>query len=122
MADDLLVSDSLTACAMAQFALYPENGEVLRHLLGSESPVFLQSIPISGVSSERSFEQWADVRDFLRTSTGEIAIALRGFDRQSGIPRVTMNPKDDAQISLDDDVVVLTRLNIAVIQSDDGRE
>jgi uncharacterized protein (DUF4415 family) len=84
--------------------------------------VFLQSIPISGVSSERSFEQWADVRDFLRTSTGEIAIALRGFDRQSGIPRVTMNPKDDAQISLDDDVVVLTRLNIAVIQSDDGRE
>jgi hypothetical protein len=122
MADDLLVSDSLTACAMAQFALYPENGEVLRHLLGSESPVFLQSIPISGVSSERSFEQWADVRDFLRTSTGEIAIALRGFDRQSGIPRVTMNPKDDAQISLDDDVVVLTRLNIAAIQSDDGRE
>jgi hypothetical protein len=33
-----------------------------------------------------------------------------------------MNPKEDAPVAFQDDVVVLTRLNIAAIQSDDGRE
>jgi hypothetical protein len=122
MADDLLVSDSLTACAMAQFALYPENGEVLRHLLGSESPVFLHSVPVASLSSENTVNSWAEVRETLRNTTGEIALALRGFDDVSGIPRVTMNPEDDVLVASHDDVVVLTRLQSTTVESDDGRE
>lgn len=123
MADDLLVSDSLTACAMAQFALYPENGNVLRHLLGTESPTFLQSIPASTLlnGTEKS---WAEIRDQLRVTTGEIAIAHRGSGNKLGVPQVTMNPDDNFRVSTSDDVVVLTRIDsrFTHIDLDNGRE
>ena len=124
MADDLLVSDSLTACAMAQFALYPENGEVLRHLLGGESPVFLQSVPMSSISASAEALRWADVRNHLRETTGEIALAHRGFGDKFGTPQVMMNPDDEVLIGPSDDVVVLTRMNSKIfeIDVDNGRE
>jgi hypothetical protein len=62
------------------------------------------------------------MRDHLRITTGEIAIALRTFDDFSGLPKVMMNPADDVEISPKDDVVVLTRLHSRVIHSDEGRE
>lgn len=124
MADDLLVSDSLTACAMAQFALYPENGEVLRHLLGGESPVFLQSVPMSNLFSDGTVKRWDEVRDHLRVTTGEIALAHRGFGNKFGTPQVMMNPDDEVLVAPTDDVVVLTRMNSKIfeIDIDNGRE
>ena len=124
MADDLLVSDSLTACAMAQFALYPENGEVLRHLLGRESPVFLQSVPMSTISPGTEAMRWAEVRDQLRQTTGEIALAHRGFGNKFGTPQVMMNPDDEVLVASTDDVVVLTRTNAKNFETDidNGRE
>jgi hypothetical protein len=114
MVDDLLVSESLTACAMAQFALYPENSSVLRHLLSSESQVFLQCIPINEVMSGRDQFVWSEIRDELRESTGEIALAVRTFDENQGLPQVTINPNDSSSVSIKDDVVVLTRLHSVV--------
>lgn len=111
MADDLLVSESLTACAMAQFALYPENGIVLRHLLGADSPVFLQSISASLLLDADQELTWAIIRDHLRNSTGEIAIALRIFDSGSENASVIMNPRDEQIVGRFDDVVVLTKLH-----------
>ncbi len=124
MADDLLVSDSLTACAMAQFALYPENGEVLRHLLGGESPVFLQSVPMSSISPDADAMRWDEVREHLRLTTGEIALAHRGFGNKFGTPQVMMNPDDGVLVGAVDDVVVLTRANSKSfeIDVDNGRE
>ena len=122
MADDLLVSEALAACAMAQFALYPENGAVLRHLLGSESPVFLQGIPASEVLGTNETLTWIDIQMQLRATTGEIGLAMRTINDVTGIPFVQMNPKNDAVVTKTDDIVVLTRLNSNVIEIEDGRE
>lgn len=124
MADDLLVSDSLTACAMAQFALYPENGVVLRHLLGSESPAFLQSISLSDIYSDGGEKSWADVRERLRITSGEIALAHRTVENGFGGPQVKMNPDDDVVVSPSDDIVVLTRVDarVSLVEIDEGHE
>ncbi len=122
MADDLLVSEALTACAMAQFALYPENGAVLRHLLGGDSPVFLQGIPASEILVSDETLSWSEVQKRLRVSTGEIGLAIRTINEITGIPFVQMNPNNDVVVSKTDDVVVLTRLNSNVIEIEDGRE
>ena len=110
MADDLLVSEALTACAMAQFALYPENNHVLRHLLGAESPVFLYSIPVHQITNRSEAVTWEQLREELRRTTGEIAIAARFINTAIGTPYVEMNPKGELTLLPDDDVIVLTRL------------
>ncbi len=117
MADDLLVSEALSACAMAQFALYPENGEVLRSLLGSESPVFLQGIPAGEVLELNESMHWDEVQKRLRETTGEIGLAVRTINEVTGIPFVHMNPKNDAMVTMNDDVIVLTRSYFDAINS-----
>jgi hypothetical protein len=111
LADDLLVSEALTACTMAQLALYPENAVVLRHLLGADSPVFLQGISAAEILGDCNEMLWSEVQEILRMTTGEIAMALRGVNDQLGMPVVQMNPKDDGFVVSTDDVVVLTRLH-----------
>ena len=111
LAADLLVSEALTACTMAQLALYPENAVVLRHLLGADSPVFLQGISATEILGNRTEMVWSEVQKRLRETSGEIAMALRGVNDQLGMPIVLMNPKDDVRVASSDDVVVLTRLH-----------
>ena len=111
LADDLLVSEALTACTMAQLALYPENAVVLRHLLGADSPVFLQGISAAEILGDRTEMLWSEVQEILRVTSGEIAMAVRGVNDQLGMPVVRMNPKDDVLVASTDDVVVLTRLH-----------
>jgi hypothetical protein len=110
MADDLLVSDALTACAIAQFALYPENGIVLRHLLSEKTPAFLQGVPASEIIGTEGSLTWMETQDRLKRTTGEIGIAVRIFDEVTGIPAVQLNPKDEVLVRPQDDIVVLTRL------------
>jgi hypothetical protein len=57
---------------------------------------------------------WSEIRDELRESTGEIALAVRTFDENQGLPQVTINPNDSSSVSIKDDVVVLTRLHSVV--------
>lgn len=110
MADDLLVSEALTACAIAQFALYPENGIVLRHLLSEKTSAFLQGVPASEIiGTERSLS-WIETQETLKRTTGEIGIAVRTFDEITGIPVVQLNPNDNVLVRPQDDIVVLTHL------------
>ena len=110
MADDLLVSDALTACAIAQFALYPENGTVLRHLLSEKTSAFLQGIPASEIIGNERPISWIETQEILQKTTGEIGIAVRTFDQITGIPVVQLNPNDDVLVRPQDDIVVLTHL------------
>ena len=110
MADDLLVSDALTACAIAQFALYPENGTVLRHLLSEKTSAFLQGIPASEIIGNERPMSWIETQEILKKTTGEIGIAVRTFDQITGIPVVQLNPNDDVLVRPQDDIVVLTHL------------
>ena len=110
MADDLLVSDALTACAIAQFALYPENGTVLRHLLSEKTSAFLQGVPASEIIGNELSLSWIETQETLRRTTGEIGIAVRTFDEITGIPVVQLNPNDNVLVRPQDDIVVLTHL------------
>lgn len=110
MADDLLVSEALTACALAQFALYPENSEVLRCLLGTESSVVLQCISVQPFFETQREIQWGELVRRIRIATGEIAIAIRKNKGRIGNPDVLMNPNDNQVVSDEDEVVVLTKL------------
>lgn len=111
MADDLLVSDALTACALAQFALYPENGEVLRYLLGTETSVVLQCVSVQPFLEDQTNLRWGDLIERIRLMTGEIAIAIRKNQGRVGNPDVVMNPTDELIVSDEDEVVVLTQLS-----------
>jgi len=110
LADDLLLSDALTACALAQFALYPESGPLLRHLLGHDSPVTLTSIRHSAILENGEHTCWSEVQDRLYRSTGEICLGMRRANLGIGNPEVLINPAGSTMFGPDDDAIVLTKL------------
>ena len=64
------------------------------------------------------------MRNQLRITTGEIAMAHRGSGNRLGVPQVTNNPADHLRVSPSNDVVVLTRVDsrLTYVEMDGGRE
>jgi hypothetical protein len=79
---------------------------------------------MSSISPDADAMRWDEVREHLRLTTGEIALAHRGFGNKFGTPQVMMNPDDGVLVGAEDDVVVLTRANSKSfeIDVDNGRE
>ena len=106
LADDLLLSDSLGASAMAQLAVNPHLLPVLSAILESDSPNHVQLMSIEGRSSQFIGRTWEDVRRSLMSQTGELAVAVR-YEGVSA--RVVVNPSASYVVRAGEEIIVFGR-------------
>lgn len=106
LADDLLLSDSLSASAMAHLAVHPQMAPILASILGADSPDHVQLMSIEHESAQFVGRDWASVRRSLAERHGELAIALR----EAGVAaRVIVNPPGTRLIGAGEEIVVFSR-------------
>lgn len=106
LADDLLLSESLSASAMAHLAVSPELAPVLTAILGAHSPNDVQLLSIEDQSSEFVGSPWREVRRALAERHGELAVALRSAELDG---RVFINPPPDRCVGGGEEVIVFSR-------------
>lgn len=106
LADDLLLSDSLSASAMAHLAVHPQMMPVLSAILESDNPNHVQLMSIESDSVEFVGKRWDFVRQKLAQQHGELAVAVR---RNSPRGTVKVNPDSDFKIIMGDEIIVFSR-------------
>lgn len=107
LADDLLVSDSLSASTTVQLAIHPELAPVFRELLiGSDAHVSF--VPVHDGLESLVGSTWATVRREFAHRTGEIPVAVRSAGPD---PKVTVNPSSSRVLAEHEEVIVLSRRN-----------
>lgn len=106
LADDLLLSDSLNASAMAHLAIHPQMAPVLGALLGADSPDDAHLMSIELATEEFFGQTWANARKTLAQRYGELGIAIR---TTGVIAQVIVNPPASRVIENGEEIVVFSR-------------
>ncbi|NBP50226.1 MAG: hypothetical protein EBU70_03385 [Actinobacteria bacterium] len=117
LADDLLLSESLSASAMAHLAVNPEMAPVLTAILSADSPDHVQLMSIEGESAAFIGVPWHSVRRTLAEQQGELAIALRTRG-SNGV--VVVNPQPQRLVGEGDEIIVFSRYALDPIDSTVG--
>lgn len=111
LADDLLISDSLMAAAATQMVMQPELESVLSALLSVSDPVEIITLPLREICFGLSSRRWSELQFKIAEQTGEIALGYR--EDVDGVGKVTLNPRKEALVPLESEIVLLSRAIIS---------